>query len=101
MNFFEVVNQKHYSRFFKHNKNNVYFEDSAAFNFTKFGELDFFSSLQLFQGTRKILICNLNLLQTAFCRRAWGDLSEDTYKHNGRIRHERICLQFDKARIFL
>lgn len=89
-----AVNQKDYERFFGHRQYDEIFEDPYAFGFSRFGELDFFSILQLFQGDRKISVCNLNLLQTGFCRRKSSVLPEDTYKNNGRVRHERLNLQF-------
>ena len=37
--------------------------------------------------------CTFNLLQSGFSRRAWLELPKDTYKSNGRVRHERINIQ--------
>lgn len=89
-----AINQKDYENFFGHRKYSEIFDDPYSFGFSRFGELDFFSILQLFQGDKKLSICNLNLLQTGFCRRSSSQLPEDTYKNNGRVRHERLNLQF-------
>jgi hypothetical protein len=89
-----VLNQKNYSSFFKEEKYNEIFENPLSFNFAQLGELDFFSIIQFYQGSKKITTCTLNMLQTGFCRRAWSDLPDDTYKNNGRIRHERLSIQF-------
>ncbi len=35
----------------------------------------------------------MSLLQTSFSRRAWPHLPADTYKGNGRVRHERVTVQ--------
>jgi hypothetical protein len=58
------------------------------------GELDFFGLMQLKKGDSTVFTSNINLLQTGFSRRSWGELPKDTYKSNGRVRHERINLQF-------
>lgn len=86
---FSVFNQNDYIRFF-----NKAYEETNPSDFEGLGELDFFSILQLYNGNKKITTCNINLLQTGFSRRAWSELPEDTYKQNGRIRHERVNIQF-------
>lgn len=87
----EIFNDKDYCRFFNHTGNiDNFFQTEGS----RLGELDFFSIMQLYQGTKKITTCSLNLLQTGFSRRSWSQLPEDTYKSNGRIRHERLSLQF-------
>ncbi len=94
LDFLSVINQKDYSRFFKQDKFSKIFDDPHAFDFPSFGELDFYSILQLFHGDKVLSTCNINLLQTGFSQRSWLELPEDTYKSNGRIRHERVNLQF-------
>lgn len=94
LDFLSVINQNDYSRFFEQCKFDEIFDDPHTFDFPRFGELDFHSILQLFSGDKTLTTCNINLLQTGFSRRAWTDLPEDSYKSNGRIRHERANLQF-------
>ncbi len=92
--FLGTLNESDYKRFFPSADYRPIFESPSQFGFDQFGELDFFSLLQLTRQKRKITTCSLNLLQTGFSRRAWSHLPEDTYKGNGRIRHERLNLQF-------
>ena len=59
----------------------------------EFGELDFHAMIDFKKDDYIITHCNLNLLQSGFSKRAWLDLPTDTYKSNGRVRHERIDIQ--------
>ena len=60
------------------------------------GEVDAYSSFEFKDGERlsdsgnTITFGHLDLLQSGFSKRAWFDLPKDTYKGNGRLRHERI-----------
>lgn len=92
--FLHLFNEDDYERFFKDSNYESIFSNQEQLGFEHFGELDFFSLIQLFQNGKRLTTCNLNLLQTGFSRRAWNSLPEDTYKGNGRVRHERINLQF-------
>lgn len=56
----------------------------------KCGEIDCHSIISFYQKNNLITTCSVNLLQSGFSRRAWHELPEDTYKSNGRVRHERI-----------
>lgn len=60
--------------------------------FSHCGELDFTASLQFFRDKNIVSTCSLNLLSSGFSRRAWAEKSADTYKNNGRVRHESIQL---------
>jgi hypothetical protein len=56
-----------------------------------FGEVDCFINLQLLNQLWLVeTTLQLDLLQTGFSRRAWQELPEDTYKGNGRLRHEYV-----------
>lgn len=55
-----------------------------------FWELDFFSMMNLNNKRWLITHASINLLQSGFSRRARTYLPENTYKGNGRVRHERI-----------
>ena len=61
----------------------------------KFGEIDSYTNFSFYGGhkivdSKMITKGNLDLLQSGFSRRAWFDLPKDTYKGNGRVRHEYI-----------
>lgn len=58
-----------------------------------FGEVDCYSKLFLYNKEKLITSCNLDLLQNSFSRRAWKRLPKDTYKGNGRVRHERVNIE--------
>jgi predicted dehydrogenase len=59
----------------------------------KFGELDTYCKVFLYEKGNLVTSANLDLLQNAFSRRSWSDLPRDTYKGNGRVRHERINIE--------
>jgi len=49
--------------------------------------------LRTYRKDTKICTASCNLMQNSFSRRAWSYLPEDTYKGNGRVRHERFNVQ--------
>jgi predicted dehydrogenase len=57
------------------------------------GEVDFYGMLTLTRGRDALTHCTFNLLQSGFSRRSWDKLPADTYKGNGRVRHERLNIQ--------
>jgi hypothetical protein len=57
------------------------------------GELDAYVLCQLKRDDVVVTTANINLQQNTFSRRAWAHTPQDTYKGNGRIRHERLILQ--------
>lgn len=90
--FFNVFNNYDYKNILRTNK----FEKILTSNieeFKKYGEIDFHSIINFKQEDNIITNCSLNLMQSGFSRRAWSELPQDTYKANGRIRHERINVQ--------
>lgn len=58
-----------------------------------YGETDVFLLGQYLRNKSVQTTISLNLLQSSFSRRAWAKLPTDTYKGNGRVRHERLTLQ--------
>ena len=57
------------------------------------GETDVVLLARLMSGGDVITTAVLSLLQSSFSARSWLELPEDTYKGNGRVRHERVTLQ--------
>lgn len=55
-----------------------------------YGELDSYSQLQLLKAGKVLTTAQLSLMQSGFSQRAWPMLPKDTYKGNGRIRHESV-----------
>lgn len=56
----------------------------------EFGEVDSYSQLQAMKHGIILTTAQLSLIQTGFSQRAWPILPDDTYKSNGRLRHEYI-----------
>jgi predicted dehydrogenase len=88
-----VIDQDDYVRLVR----GIHYADAFAARdrggFDQMGELDFHGVIQLKNGPRVLTTCTLNLLQSGFSRRSWPELPFDTYKSNGRVRHERISIQ--------
>ena len=85
-------NNNDYKKVFNTNK----FEEilKKEYIFKEYGELDYHGLLTFTNDSdKKITICSINLLQSGFSRRSWLDLPKDTYKENGRVRHERLNIQ--------
>ena len=61
--------------------------------FIDFGEIDFHSIINFKEEDKLITNCSINLMQSGFSRRACCELPKDTYKGNGRVRHERLNIQ--------
>lgn len=76
---------------------NLFDKETSFSKNSKFGEVDCFANISMFSG-KKIKKENIlsygtvDLLQSGFSKRAWFDIAKDTYKGNGRLRHESINL---------
>ncbi len=91
--FFHQVTQDSYKRFFNNKKIADFYADYKTKNFDHFGELDAYALMQFKKDKRVITTASINLQQNSFSKRGWFQLPEDTYKGNGRVRHERINIQ--------
>lgn len=91
--FFLQNNNQFYSKIFGQKQIDEFFNRYDEKNYTKYGELDAFTLGQLYQDNKVITTFSIDLQQNSFSRRGWYDLPEDTYKGNGRLRHERINIQ--------
>ncbi|MBI3633017.1 MAG: Gfo/Idh/MocA family oxidoreductase, partial [Candidatus Vogelbacteria bacterium] len=72
---------------------NEFYKNYDRKDYEKFGEIDAYTFVQLMRGPNVITSGSINLQQNSFSRRGWFDLPEDTYKGNGRVRHERVNIQ--------
>lgn len=70
-----------------------FYETYRRQEYEHFGELDAYALVQLMQGRNVVTTGSINLQQNSFSQRGWFDLPEDTYKGNGRVRHERLNIQ--------
>lgn len=65
----------------------------ASLPIQPWGETDVVVLARLMNGSGVLTTAVLSLLQSSFSGRSWLELPEDTYKGNGRIRHERVTIQ--------
>ena len=89
--FMETLNAQFYEQFFQGYdfQNDI----QEAQKITSYGELDIFSNLRIMNAHKvPVTHVSLNLMNTSFSRRSWQHLPFDTYKANGRVRHERMSL---------
>lgn len=91
--FFCMINQDDYRKLFNNSKFDPIFNDINKYDFDKFGELDLYSILQFKHNENAISTVSLNLVQNGFSRRSWHMIPEDTYKANGRVRHEYMNIE--------
>lgn len=91
--FMEIFNRSDYRNLFGANLFEHEFRLREKGYFDSFGETDFFGLMQFKRNERVITTCSLSLMQTGFSRRSWIQLPPDTYKSNGRVRHERLDVQ--------
>lgn len=91
IDFFTVFNNYDYKKILKTNRFEKVLEEKDKFK--NFGEIDFHSIINFKHKDKLITNCSLNLMQSGFSKRAWCVLPNDTYKSNGRVRHERVNIQ--------
>jgi predicted dehydrogenase len=90
--FLNQIQSHHYQQLFQQDYSQ-YFSQHQLAELESYGEQDIFMLSQLKQGSSVVTTASLKLQQNSFSRRAWSDLPLDTYKGNGRIRHECLNLQ--------
>lgn len=88
--FLAMLDNKNYQSLLDTDKFSELFKNKAAQGFNEFGEIDYDAILTMRHDQNIISTVTLNLHQNGFSRRAWSELPEDTYKSNGRVRHERL-----------
>lgn len=88
LDFLYNFNAKNYEKILHTQKFNTIIEDKEKFK--NYGEIDVHSIINFYNDNTLITNCSLNLMQSGVSRRSWIDLPKDTYKGNGRIRHERV-----------
>lgn len=91
--FFHQIGEKAYEKFFDNPTIKEFYTTYDRQTYEQFGELDACTLVQLFNGKNVVTTGSINLQQNSFSRRGWFDLPADTYKGNGRVRHERVTIQ--------
>jgi len=90
---FHQIDAGAHERFFNQAAIKDFYNTYRREDYAHFGELDAYIFLQLLRDQNVITSGSINLQQNSFSRRGWFDLPEDTYKGNGRVRHERVNIQ--------
>lgn len=81
----QLNGEKLYSKLFN--------KKTKAPNLNTLGEVDSYTNFNFLNSKKELVTFGrLDMLQGGFSKRAWFDLPKDTYKGNGRLRHERINL---------
>lgn len=88
LDFLYTFDNQDYKKIFNTDKYDKYFLEKRWFS--NYWELDIHSILNFYNDKTLITTCSINLMQSWFSRRSWIDLPQDTYKWNGRVRHERL-----------
>ena len=87
------VDADNYRSFFGAKETEKLFAHYKPSDYQTYGEVDSYTQLQLKRGDQVVTSGAIHLLQNGFSRRAWSQLPEDTYKGNGRVRHEQLNVQ--------
>lgn len=90
---FNQIDEAAYTRFFNQPKIRDFYQTYQRKDYEEFGELDTYTLVQLMRGQNVVMTGSINLQQNSFSKRGWFELPEDTYKGNGRVRHERVNIQ--------
>lgn len=91
--FFNQIKREVYAKFFNQPATADFYRTYKRQDYEHYGELDAYTFIQLMRGKNVITSGSINLQQNSFSKRGWFDLPEDTYKGNGRVRHERVNIQ--------
>ena len=91
--FLHMVNNDFYNTVLKTEKFNHIFNDIDNLSFNKYGEIDVYSIIKFMNNNDVITTATLSLIQNGFSRRSWDTLPQDTYKGNGRVRHEYLNVE--------
>ena len=90
---FNQIDDKSLAKFFNQPAIKDFYKTYQRHDYEGFGELDAYTLVQLLRGPNVVTTGSINLQQNSFSKRGWFDLPEDTYKGNGRVRHERVNIQ--------
>ena len=90
---FHQIDEGMHDKFFNQPAIKNFYKTYNRKDYQNFGELDAYILLQLMQDKNVVTTGSINLQQNSFSRRGWFDLPADTYKGNGRVRHERVNIQ--------
>ncbi len=91
--FFVQKDSNFYKKFFGQQGASNFIDKHDPKSYKNYGELDAFTLGQIFHKDKVVSTFSIDLQQNSFSRRGWYELPKDTYKSNGRLRHERINIQ--------
>jgi hypothetical protein len=87
---YEILNETDYTKLLGKRDIRLPSNTHGDNDYLTYGELDSYSQLQLSRDNKVLTTVQMSLMQSGFSQRAWAELPEDTYKGNGRVRHEFI-----------
>ncbi len=85
-----LVQPKDYETLFSEKGFAQYSQKKSLDVMSTFGELDNYSQIQFSKGDKVVTTAQMSLMQSGFSQRSWTELPKDTYKSNGRVRHESV-----------
>lgn len=88
-----ALDESFYQNAFKKVEFSPFYKRWINEEYRQMGELDMLALFEFSRDSHVLTTCSLNLLQSGFTRRSWAELPADTYKNNGRVRHETLSLQ--------
>ncbi len=91
--YLNMINNEFYRTTLKTEKFDEIFNQLGDLHFNRYGEIDVYSVIRFLIDNNVITTATLNLMQNSFSRRSWDTLPQDTYKANGRVRHEYLNVQ--------
>ncbi len=91
--FMGMIDKQDYQQLFHDHRFDKIFDNIEDYNFDKYGEIDLYSLIQFKSQDKVVSTVTLNLMQNGFSRRGWNIIPKDTYKANGRVRHEYMNLE--------
>lgn len=91
--FLHMVDNEFYKKALKTEKFNEIFNNIDELPFNQYGEIDVYSIIRFLNDNNVMTTATLNLIQNGFSRRSWDTLPQDTYKGNGRVRHEYLNVE--------
>lgn len=87
------INPDDYERLFGPGHFDLPTNTHGADDYVTYGELDSYSQWQFTKEGRAVTTAQMSLMQSGPSLRAWSTLPDDTYKANGRVRHEAVNVQ--------
>ena len=86
------MDQQFYNKLFPEKSYEKEFDQWKAGKYKNLGEIDYSGLIQFTKESIVLSTGVINLMNSGFSRRAWSKQAKDTYKGNGRVKHETMYL---------